>query len=75
MRVFSLLRGVALLRRIALVLEEGNALQREALALGNPEWARTKGLRKPSKMVKVEVPTAEEWNQAWREGQGLPPEG
>lgn len=60
------LRVAAQLRRVAKALEASNDLARERLSLDHPEWGRTAGLRRVSKLVEVGVASVEDWNERWR---------
>ena len=76
MNIFSQLRVVVLLRRIARALEAANELSRDRLALEYPEWTRTHPKHRPrrTKLVEVGVADVADWNKKWDEEHEQPEE-
>lgn len=66
---FGFGRLLVLLRRIATAIEEGNRLVRIRLDLDYPSQRRRGFDRvgESPKLVDISYPTAEEWNDDWRE--------
>ena len=65
MSLFTYLRAVAWLKRIALALEYGNRIARERMALELPEVRRRE--RGPAKMAEINRPTPADWNARYEE--------
>ena len=70
MKLFSGLRTIALLRRIAKALEAGNQLTRERMALEFPEYARKQPRERKVRQTEITRPTTDEWNAGYRERHG-----
>ena len=70
MKLFSGLRTIALLRRIAKALEAGNQLSRERMALEFPDYARKQPKERKVRQTEIARSTIDEWNAAYRERHG-----
>ena len=70
MKIFSSLRTIALLRRIAKALEASNELARQRMALEFPDYARKQPRERKVRQTEITRPTTDEWNQGFRERHG-----
>jgi hypothetical protein len=70
MKLFSGLRTIALLRRIAKALEAGNQLARERMALEFPDYARKQPKARKIRQTEITRPTIEDWNEIYRQRHG-----
>lgn len=61
------LRAIVWLKRIALALEETNRLTGERMGLEFPNYGRSTGKLRSSKLVEISTASVEEWNEAYRE--------
>lgn len=65
MTLWTGLRVLASLRRIAKALEAQNDLARERLTLEFPDYGRRAGKRKAPRLVDLSVASVDEWNEAY----------
>lgn len=74
---YSILRALAMLRRIHKELAKGNviaearySLERDRMAMDYPEWYRKGGVPAPTKKVKFDRASVEDWNKNHEEDNG-----